>query len=151
LPATSVALIESNSRKCEFIARAITAAGIGNARAVNERAETWIAGRGASDVVTARALAAPAVVAEYAAPLLRLGGTLVAWTGRREPELEVQTGRAASILGLSESRIVPVLPFPGARNRNLTVMSKLSDTPSRFPRRPGLARKRPLGATAASI
>lgn len=151
LPAATVALVESNRRKCEFIARAADVAGIGNAAVVNERVEIWADGRERHDLVTARALAAAAVVAEYAAPLLRLGGTLVAWTGRREPDLEGQGDRAASMLGLSPSRIVPVAPFRGAEHRHLTLMSKLSETPSRFPRRPGVARKRPLGATTASI
>jgi len=149
LPGATVCLVESNGRKCEFLERAVAAVGVGNAVVVNERAETWIAGRGVHDLVTARALAPLAVVPEYAAPLLRTGGALVAWTGKRERQLEDQAGRAAEILGVSRPKVVAVAPFPGAQHRNLHLMSKLSDTPSMFPRRPGIARKRPLGGPSS--
>jgi 16S rRNA (guanine527-N7)-methyltransferase len=145
-PDATVSLVESNGRKCAFLARAITVAGVGNAVAVNARAETWVDGRGAHDIVTARAMAPLSVVAEYAAPLLRTGGTLVAWTGKRELQLEDQATRAASVLGLSAPTAVATAPFPGAQHRNLHLMSKLTDTPGQYPRRPGMARKRPLGA-----
>jgi 16S rRNA (guanine527-N7)-methyltransferase len=146
LPDAAVSLVESNGRKCAFISRAIAVTGAANATAVNSRAETWVDGRGLQDIVTARALAPLAVVAEYAAPLLRTGGTVVAWTGKREPELEDQASRAAAVLGLSPPVVAATAPFPGAQHHNLHLMSKLMDTPSQYPRRPGMARKRPLGA-----
>ena len=59
-------------------------------------AEAWPEGLGSCDLVTARALAPLAVVAEYAAPLLRMGGTLVAWRGRRDPDDEAAAQRAAA-------------------------------------------------------
>ena len=55
-------------RKVAFIERAIAAMGLGNAHAVNARAEEWREGRRACDLVTARAVASPPVVLEYAAP-----------------------------------------------------------------------------------
>jgi 16S rRNA (guanine527-N7)-methyltransferase len=146
LPDATVSLVESNGRKCAFLTRALAAAGIRNAVAVNTRAETWVAGRGAHDLVTARALAPLAVVAEYAAPLLRTDGTLVAWTGKREPQLEDQAARASELLGLSSPTGIATAPFAGAQHHNLHLMSKLMDTPAQYPRRPGMARKRPLGA-----
>ena len=98
------------------------------------------------DLVTARALAPLPVVAEYAAPLLRLGGALLAWRGRRDPEEEAATARAADQLGLSVRESRRVQPYPGAVNRHLQLLVKTSPTPPRFPRRPGMARKRPLGS-----
>ena len=92
--------MESNGRKCAFLARTVEACAIANAAVVNARAEEWQAGLGRCDVVMARALAPLAVVAEYAAPLLRLGGTLVVWRGRRDPVDEVAGARAAALLGL---------------------------------------------------
>src|SRR5262249_51798881 len=74
LPGSRVTRVESIARKCAFIRAAADAAGIGNAEAVAERAEAWPAGIGAHDLVTARALAPLAVLAEYAAPLLREDG-----------------------------------------------------------------------------
>lgn len=144
LPDARVALVESVGRKCAFMERAIAAAGVANAHVVCARAEEWRDGLGANDVVTARALAPLAVIAEYAAPLLALGGALVAWKGARDPGEEADAGAAAAELGLEEREVRRVEPFAGAEHRHLHVYSKVRETPPRFPRRAGIARKRPL-------
>jgi len=144
-PRASVFLIEGNGRKCEFLAGVVAGLPLPNVEVVNARAETWTAGVGACDVVTARALAPLGVVAEYAAPLLKLGGSLVAWRGRRDEEAEAEALRAAAILGLEASEPVRVEPYARAEHRYLHVLTKIAETPSRFPRRDGVARKRPLG------
>jgi 16S rRNA (guanine527-N7)-methyltransferase len=140
-----ITLVEGNGRKCEFMARTVERLGIGNAEVVNARAETWNGGIGQCQVVTARALAPLDVVAEYAAPLLSIGGALVAWRGARNPEVEADASRAAAVLGLSVQEPIQVKPYNGAENRYLHVMLKVRETPDRFPRRDGVARKRPLG------
>ena len=147
LPDARVDLIESQRRKCELIERLAAAAGAANARAVCARAEEWAAGEGAAgyDAVTARAVAPLAVLAEYAAPLLREGGVLVAWKGSRDRAEEAAGARAARELGLEAAGVVAVQPYPASRNRHLHVYRKVAPTPSRFPRRPGIAAKRPLG------
>jgi 16S rRNA (guanine527-N7)-methyltransferase len=99
----------------------------------------------AFDVITARALAPLPVVVEYAAPLLSVGGTLVAWRGRRNPRDEAAGDRAAAELGLEPLEIRHMPPFLGAEHRYLHLMSKVTETPLGFPRRPGMATKRPLG------
>lgn len=146
LPGTQVSLVESNARKCAFITRAAEACAVANAMVVQARAEEWGTGLGACDLVVARALAPLAVVAEYGAPLLRLGGTLVVWRGRRDPDDEESGARAAAQLGLEPNAPVRVEPYPGALHRHLHAMLKVADTPDRFPRRAGIARKRPLGS-----
>ncbi len=137
--------MESNSHKCEFIERAVAACDIRNARVVRARAEAWPDGLGSFDLVTARALAPLAVVAEYAAPLLCTGGTLVAWRGRRDPAAEASASRAAEELGLRVLEPIRVSPYEGAEHRHLHLMTKVRQTPARFPRRVGVAGKRPLG------
>ncbi len=146
LPRAQVDLIESNKRSCAVIERLAAAAGIGNARVVPERVEDWAAGggRGAYDVVTARALASLAVLVEYAAPLLEPGGALVAWKGRRDPDEELAGEAAAAEVGLMAGEIRAVHPFESARDRHLHVFEKVAETPERFPRRAGVAAKRPL-------
>jgi len=146
LPGTDVSLIESQRRKCEFLERLCAASTIENAQVVCSRAEEWREGALCCDVVVARALAAQPVVLEYAAPLLRMGGTLVDWRGRREQAAEAASERAAALLGLQRVEIRGVVPFEGATDRHLHVFVKTSETPPRFPRRAGVARKRPLGA-----
>ncbi len=145
LPRAEVALVESQRRKCEFLDRARTLAHLANASVVCSRAEEWRDGFDAQDVVVARALAPQAVVLEYAAPLLHVGGTLVDWRGRRSTEEERGAERAAAELGLRRLEIRRVEPYVQARDHHLHVFAKVEPTSPRFPRRPGVARKRPLG------
>jgi 16S rRNA (guanine527-N7)-methyltransferase len=146
LPHATVSLVESSIRKCEFLERAVRKCDLANAEVVHARIEEWAA---SVDLVTARALAPLEVVIEYAAPPLRIGGTLVVWRGQRDPEAEAAAAKAAEIVGMRVREIRAVHPYPAARNRYLHLMSKVMETPSRFPRRPGIARKRPLGSTNA--
>jgi 16S rRNA (guanine527-N7)-methyltransferase len=144
LPPARIALVESVGRKCSFMRRAVELLGLSNTEVVNERAESWPEGVGRFDAVSARALAPLNIVAEYAAPLLTVGGSLIAWRGKREPQIEADALAAAEILGLSVQPPIQVFPYEAAENRFLHVMTKVSETPPRFPRRPGMARKRPL-------
>jgi 16S rRNA (guanine527-N7)-methyltransferase len=145
LPEAHVALVESAVRHCRYLERAVAAGRLENAEVVHARAEEWQAGIGANDVVTARALAALPVLCEYAAPLLADGGVLVAWKGLVEPA-EAEAGAAAgAVLGLEAIEVRDVDPYPDAERRSLHVFRKIAPTPERFPRRPGMAVKRPLG------
>jgi 16S rRNA (guanine527-N7)-methyltransferase len=144
LPSSSVALVEAASRHCRYLQRA--AAGLPNVSVVHARAEAWPDGLGVHDLVTARALAALPVVLEYAAPLLAEGGHVVAWKGAVAPEEATAASAAAEVLGLEFIEGRRVAPFPGAREHTLHVFRKISLTPPRFPRRPGMAVKRPLGS-----
>ena len=145
LPGAEVALVESQRRKCDFLERACARAEIENALIVCSRAEEWSEGRGRNDVVVARALAAQPVVLEYAAPLLRMRGALVDWRGRRDSAQEAEAACAAEQLGMRLIEIRRTEPYKGARDHHLHVFEKAAETPSRFPRRAGVARKRPLG------
>jgi 16S rRNA (guanine527-N7)-methyltransferase len=146
LPHARVSLVESQRRKCEFVQALCVNAGIANAQVVCARVEDWEQGAAASDAVVARALAAQPVVLEYAAPLLKVGGALVDWRGRRNEAEEAAAAIAAQALGLRLRVIRRVQPFADARDRHVHVFVKCEQTPARFPRRAGIARKRPLGA-----
>jgi 16S rRNA (guanine527-N7)-methyltransferase len=145
-----VRLVESQRRKCVFLRDVLAEVGLENARAECVRAEDWRDGAGDHDVVVARAVASQPVVLEYAAPLLRLGGTLVDWRGRRAQEDERAALRAADELGLRRLEVRGVEPFQGATDRHLHLYLKVRDTPARYPRRAGMARKRPLGSATGA-
>jgi 16S rRNA (guanine527-N7)-methyltransferase len=151
LPAARVDLIESTGRKTAVIARLAQAAKLGNARAVTARVEEWAArpaalggGRDGYDAAAARAVAALPVLVEYAAPLLRMDGVFIAWKAARDAAEEEAGRRAAEVVGLSAGEVLRVEPFQGARDRHLHAFRKIAPTPERFPRRPGMAAKRPL-------
>jgi 16S rRNA (guanine527-N7)-methyltransferase len=127
--------------------RALAVGGIDNARVLCERAEVWAAGEGreAYEAVTARAVGRLSTLAELASPLLRDGGVLVAWKGRRDSDEEAQLERAAEALAMHPEQILDVGDRAGSNHRHLHVIRKAGPTPSDLPRRPGMAKKRPRG------
>ena len=152
VPRARVDLVDSAGRKTAVIARLAQAAELSNARAITARAEDWArtpaalgGGGSAYDAMVARAVAALPVLVEYAAPLLVEGGVLVTWKGARSPDEEAAGAAAAAAVGLAPEEVLRVEPFKGARDRHLHVFRKIAPTPERFPRRAGMARKRPLG------
>jgi 16S rRNA (guanine527-N7)-methyltransferase len=147
LPDSRVDLIESVGRKCDFMRRAIEAAGIPNATVVNDRSEevAGAGGRESYDAVTARAVGRLSTLAELASPLLRNKGILVAWKGKRDPDEEQQLARAADQLAMRPEQILDVGDRAGSKHRHLHILRKLGLTPDDLPRRPGMAKKRPRG------
>jgi 16S rRNA (guanine527-N7)-methyltransferase len=145
LPEARVALVESAARHCRYLEKAVAAGGFATVEVVHARAEEWADGRGLHDLVTARAVAALPVLCEYAAPLLAEGGALVAWKGAVPADEAAAGAGAAEILGLEVGEVRAVEPFAGAERRTLHAFRKIAPTPERFPRRAGMAVKRPLG------
>jgi 16S rRNA (guanine527-N7)-methyltransferase len=147
LPEARVDLVESVGRKCEFMRRAIAAAGFDNARVLNLRSELLAAGEGREtyDAVTARAVGRLSTLAELASPLLKPNGVLVAWKGKRDAEEEAQLERAASSLAMRPESVLAVGERAGSTHRHLHVLRKSGPTPPGLPRNPGIAKKRPKG------
>ena len=146
LPRARVVLVESVGRKCEFLRAAARGMGVTNVEVVWGRAEEWRDGCERCDVVCARALAALPVLCEYAAPLLRAGGVLVAWKGAVDDAEAADGAAAAAHLGLTLEPARAVVPFAGSERRTLHVARKVAPTPDGYPRRAGMATKRPLSA-----
>ncbi len=147
-PEMAVTLVESEGRKADWLRRASVA--IPNVRVVSDRSEHLaITERETFPLATMRALGPLPVALELAAPLVAVGGAVVAWRGDdADPDLEAAGARAAGELGLAPHDAVASTPFPGARRR-LQVFTKVAPTPARFPRRAGRAAKRPLGGARA--
>ena len=128
LPDREVTLLEAERRKAAFLERA--AREFPNVRVVRGRAEEQPVD--AYGVAVAKALAPPPVAAEWCLPLVRPGGASVLWVGpSAEPD------RVARVADRLAARLVESPP-------GLLVLHKLAPTPAGFPRRPGVARRRPL-------
>jgi 16S rRNA (guanine527-N7)-methyltransferase len=147
LPQAAVGAIESVRKKCSFIAAAAADLGLVNVEVHCGRAEDVGHGqmRASQDVAIARALASLPVVLEYGLPLVRLGGLVIAMKGPISNEERIRSSEAAAILGGGPPESARVQPFPEAENRWFHVVRKSRDTPKKYPRRPGLPAKRPLG------
>jgi 16S rRNA (guanine527-N7)-methyltransferase len=128
LPDRDVTLLEANGRKCAFLREA--AREFSNVTVVQGRAEEQETDR--FGVAVAKALAPPPVAAEWCLPLVAPGGAAVLYVG---------PSAAAAVVGRVSERLggAPAEETPG-----LLVLRKLEPTPTGFPRRPGVAKRRPL-------
>lgn len=147
-PDLAVTLIESVGKKADFCRRVIQRLGLSEAEVLHDRAERVgrsAEHRGRYDWAVARAVARLPVLLEYLLPLLRLGGLAIAMKGETGPAEAQSADRALEVLGGRLHRMVPV-ELPGVvEGRHLVVVEKVAATPERYPRRPGIAAKRPLG------
>jgi 16S rRNA (guanine527-N7)-methyltransferase len=146
-PGASFDLVEASQRKAEFLQRVVGGLELSNAGVLRARAEE-LPGQGRRDAygaVVVRAVAPLATLVEYAGPLLAEGGWLLAWKGARNPDEEAAGRRAAPRLGFELQDVRPVTPYSGSRNRHLHLYQKVRPCPLEFPRRVGLARRKPLG------
>jgi 16S rRNA (guanine527-N7)-methyltransferase len=128
LPEREVTLLEAERRKADFLSG--WKERLPNVHVVWGRAEEQEVD--AFGVAVAKALAAPPVAAEWCLPLVRPGGAVVLWLG---PAADVdRVARVSELLAAA----------PPEDHGGLLVIRKLGPTPKGFPRRPGMARKRPL-------
>ena len=142
LPAVPVTLVESEKSKADWLRRA--SAAFPNVRVVADRSETLARDeRESFSVACARAVGSLPVVMELAAPLVAPGGHVVAWRGRREADDQAAALVAGAELGLTPTPDITVTPIPSV-SRYFSVWQKARSTPDRYPRRPGMAAKRPL-------
>jgi len=126
LPDREVTLLEANGRKCEFLRTWAPP----NARVVQGRAEEQDSDEYGAAV--AKALAPPPAAAEWCLALVRPGGAAILWVG--------PTADTSHVAGVAEQLAAEL-----AEERDgLLVLRKLGPTPEGFPRRTGVARKRPL-------
>jgi 16S rRNA (guanine527-N7)-methyltransferase len=123
-----VTLLEAEPRKCDFLET--WTAELPNLRVVWGRAEEQSIEQ--FGVAVAKALAHPPTAAEWCLPLVREGGAAILWVG--------PTAELARVAAAAERLAASV----ESAEAGLVVLRKLGPTPPGFPRRPGVARKRPL-------
>jgi len=126
LPERDVTLLDAERRKCDFLRRwAPPNAEVVWGRAEEQQAERW-------SVAVAKALAQPPVAAELCLPLVRTGGAAILWLGA-QADLE-QLAAVSEQLGGGAPEL----------HEGLALLPKVAPTPPGFPRRVGVAKKRPL-------
>ena len=149
-PELTITLIESIGKKADFLRHAVEQVTAESVEVVNARVEEigrMQEYRGVYDIVTTRAVARLSVVAEYCLPLLQVGGWVIAMKAGIDGEEYEEGRRAVNALGARVAGIEPVgkLPEVGEKERNLVILEKVRETPRRYPRKVGMAARRPLG------
>ena len=127
-PEREVTLLDAERRKCDFLERWTEE--FPNVRVVWGRAESQATD--CYEVAVAKALAPPPVAAEWALPLVAPEGAVVLWVGS-SADLEAVADVSAQVGGGAPELV-----------NGLLVVRKVAPTPPGFPRRPGMAKKRPL-------
>jgi 16S rRNA (guanine527-N7)-methyltransferase len=146
-PVLKMTLIESSHKKAQFLQHVTTTLGLTGVSVLCARAEEVgqdSLHRERYDVVLARAVADLSELAEYCLPLCRKGGIFLAQKGQ---DIEAELRNAETALRLLGGRLreVKTLCLPGLREtRSLVMVDKVQETPPRYPRRPGVPKKRPL-------
>ncbi len=146
-PRMRLTLVESVGKKAGFCRHIVEALDLTGVEVVQDRAEALgqlAAHREQYDWAVARAVAVLPVLAEYLLPLVRVGGAMIAMKGESGPAEAHTADHALRVLGGRLRQLLPVT-LPGvADERYLVVVDKIATTPRGYPRRVGLAAKKPL-------
>jgi 16S rRNA (guanine527-N7)-methyltransferase len=145
-PDLRLVLVESIGKKTEFLQHLVNVLGLRDVEICTARAEELGRDPGYREqfaAVTARAVAALNVLAEYCLPLCRVGGVFVAPKSAAGEQEAQAAGRAIELLGGQFGPNLPV-QLPEIEGRSLFVVHKVQLTPGQYPRRVGIPAKRPL-------
>lgn len=141
-----VTLLEATGKKVAFLNHIISTLDLSNILAIHARAEDL--GRDPDhreryDTAVARAVAELPTLAEYALPLVRVGGIFVAQKG---VQVDAEVARAESAISALRGRLreTILVNLPGLEPRHLVVIEKTAQTPREYPRRAGVPEKKPL-------
>lgn len=147
LPGDSFYLLDSSSKKVNFLNQLIYKLGLSGIDATHGRAEDlaqieeW---RGSFDFVCSRAVASLNVLLEYAVPFLKIGGLAYLYKGPEYKEEIKEADNALDILGAKIKETIE-LDVPGLKaERYLIIVEKTNLTEEKYPRRAGIPKKRPL-------
>lgn len=145
-PELHVILVESVGKKAAFLEHVVAALDLRDVAVVAARAE--LVGhdpqhREQYDVVTARAVAELATLAEYCLPLCSIGGRVLTPKGR---DVDDEVARARIAIARLGGQVIGVEPveIPGVEPRTLVVLAKIAPTPAAYPRAVGIPAKRPI-------
>ena len=147
IPDIKLTLIEATGKKTEFLNYVVSILGLENVKITTGRAEELAHRaeyRAGFNVVVSRAVASLATLAEFTLPFCPTGGMVIApKKGDIRKEIE-EALKAIDILGgsLREVRLVELDELTD--DRYLVIIDKVSPTPDKYPRRPGIPEKRPI-------
>jgi 16S rRNA (guanine527-N7)-methyltransferase len=146
-PGMRLTLLEATRKKVTFLHHVVRVLDL-QVQVIHGRAEQLghnPAHREQYDWALARAVAEMPTLAEYLLPLVRVGGTALAQKGEGAAAEVHAADVAIATLGGRVRQLVPVELRGLAETRYLVVVDKVAATPHKYPRRPGMPHKRPLG------
>lgn len=146
-PGMRLVLLEATAKKAAFLIHVIERLGLDDVEVIVGRAEEVAHQsqyREKFDMVLSRAVAQLATLVELTLPFCRIGGRFIA---QKKGFIDPEVSRAAKVIGLMGGKLLEVkrVNLEGLADRRLVIIGKVSPTPEKYPRRPGIPAKRPLG------
>jgi 16S rRNA (guanine527-N7)-methyltransferase len=144
-PNIKLTLVEATGKKVEFLRHLVATLKIEGVKVFHARAEELAkTQKEVYDLAVSRAVAQLNVLAEYCLPFVKIGGLFVAYKDAEVEEEVAQAQKAIAALG-GKIKEIKKIKIPGWEiGRSLVIIEKISPTPAKYPRRPGMARKKPL-------
>lgn len=146
-PRLKVTLMDSLNKRVDFLNEVIAALKLDGIDAIHGRAEDFAKPeqlREKYDLCVSRAVANLSVLSEYCIPYVKVGGKFISYKSEKVADELREAENAISILGGKiEEQIAFTLPHSDIY-RNLVMIDKISQTPSKYPRKAGMASKKPL-------
>ncbi|WP_129045547.1 16S rRNA (guanine(527)-N(7))-methyltransferase RsmG [Companilactobacillus metriopterae] len=147
-PQLKITIIDSLNKRIKFLDNLVNKLGLEDVNLVHARAEEFgkSDARESFDIVTARAVAALNILAEFCLPLTKVGGKFVALKAEKASQ-EIEEGKyAVDELGGEISNQIEIALPNNEGIRNILFIDKIKETPAKYPRKPGTPVKKPLTA-----
>ena len=146
-PDVKVVLVDSLNKRINFLNEVVKELQLENIQTIHSRVEEFKKNkkyRESFDIVTARAVANLTVLSEYLLPLAKVNGKCICMKGSEIEEEINNSKNAINILGGKIEKIDQFKLPDSDINRNIIIINKLKNTPSKYPRKPGTPAKEPL-------
>ena len=140
-----ITLLDSLNKRINFLKEVIKQLELTKIQAIHGRAEEFGKKKRESfDIVTSRAVANLSTLSEYLVPLAKIGGKCICMKSMNIEEELNQAQKAISLLGGNVENIEKFLLPKSEIERSLIIIKKVKNTPSKYPRKPGIPAKQPL-------
>ncbi len=143
---TEITLLDSLNKRINFLNEIVSSLQIKNIRTVHARVEEFANNkkeRESYDIATSRAVAPLSVLLEYLLPLVKVGGFCICMKGSNIEEIK-EAEKALEILGGEIEKIENINLPDSDIQRNIIIVKKSKQTPSKYPRKPGTPSKEPI-------
>lgn len=142
-----VTLVDSLNKRLIFLQEVINQLDLKNVKVIHSRVEDFGKNknyREKFDIATARAVANLAVLSEYLVPLVKIGGKCICMKGSIIEDEIKQSENAFKILG-TKKKLIEKFELPNSdMERNIIILDKIKNTPSKYPRKAGIPTKEPI-------
>lgn len=142
----NITLLDSLNKRIKFLEEVINKLELKNIKAIHSRVEEFAKNkkeRESYDIATSRAVAPLNVLLEYLLPLVKLNGICICMKGSNKEEIE-EAQNALKILGGEIEKIEKITLPESDITRNIIIVKKVKETPSKYPRKPGTPSKEPI-------